>query len=358
MAQSTGYSVYLAYADECLRRRGMDGSSIFRAAGITDPGQIGVGLRLPEEILAHVVRRLNRHPRLEDFFLELGAAVPVTAHGNLGLAFMACDNAHQVLSLLARFAPIALPGVRAELHEEGADTLLRIHTSARYPEFSSAIAQALLVNVVVSLGRLVGRPIMPSAAALVQREPSCSDRFQEWIKAPICFNAESDSLTFRRSELEAKVLSADPVNLRLLLLQCEKELDEVQTRTGLMDRVRETLALNVAENHSIVWLAARLSMSERTLRRRLQEEGVGFRELLQTVRHDLAMHYLRDTDARIDRIADRLGYRDAACFRQTFSKKTGLSPRAWRQKRIGLPGSDTETGGAGVYAAGSDDPAD
>ena len=72
-------------------------------------------------------------------------------------------------------------------------------------------------------------------------------------------------------------------------------------------------------------------MSERTLRRRLQEEGVSFRDLLKDVRHDLAVHYLRDTDARIEQIAERLGYRDTACFRQAFKQVAQLSPRQWRQ---------------------------
>lgn len=334
MDQATGYSVYLAYADECLRRRGEDGSRIFQAAGIADVGEIGLGQRLPEDVLAHVVRRLNRHPRLEGFFPELGAAVPVTAHGNLGLAFMACDNLRQVLELLTRFAPIALPGVRATLHEAGADTLLRIHTSARYPEFSAAIAQGLLVHIVVSFGRLAGRPVQPKAATLVQREPPWSDRFRQWIEVPITFNAEDDSVTFRSRDLEAPVTTADPVNLRLLLAQCEKELAQVQTRTGLADRVREMLALNVAANPSIAEVAKQLSLSERTLRRRLRQEGVSFRELLKVVRHDLAVHYLRDTDARIEQVAHRLGYRDTACFRQAFKERESLSPRQWRQRQV------------------------
>ncbi len=332
MEQATGYGVYLAYAAECLRRRGEDGSSIFRAAGIDDVGQLGLGQRVPQDVLAHVFRRLYRHPRLAGFFLELGAAVPVTAHGNLGLAFMACDNLYQALEVFARFAPIALAGVRAELKDQGDETVLRIHTSARYPEFSSALGEALLVNMVVRSTSLAGQAIVPKAASLVQREPSYADQIRNWIEAPITFNAEYHSITFRRRDLDAKVVTADPVNLRLLLAQCENELAEVQSHTGLRDRVREMLALNVAENPSISTVARELSLSERTLRRRLQEEGIRFRELFKTVRHELALHYLRDTDAHIQAIADRLGYRDTACFRHAFKEQEGVSPREWRRQ--------------------------
>lgn len=331
MEQLTGYSIYLAYADECLRQRGFDGSAIFRAAGIDDASQLGFGQRLPEDVLAHAFRRLYNHPELAGFFLELGAAVPVTAHGNLGLAFMACETAHQTMQLFSRFVAIALPGVRAEISEQGPDTVLRIHTSARYPEFSSALAEAMLVNLVVSAQSLTGQKIVPKAASLMQREPAYSDQFQRWIPAPITFNAECQSITFRRQDLQAKVLTGNPINLRLLIAQCEKELALVQTRTGLADRVREMLALNVADNPSIEAVAKQLSLSERTLRRRLREEGENFRDLLKSVRHDLALHYLRDTDARIEQVAHRLGYRDTACFRQAFKAVEGVSPRQWRK---------------------------
>ncbi|CAK9068574.1 Uncharacterized HTH-type transcriptional regulator Rv1395, partial [Durusdinium trenchii] len=170
----------------------------------------------------------------------------------------------------------------------------------------------------------------------MQREPPYAEQFKRWISAPITFNADYQSLTFRTRDLDAKVLTGNPVNLRLLTAQCEKELAEVQSRTRLADRVREMLALNVAENPAIADVAKKLSMSERTLRRRLQEEGVNFRDLLKDVRHDLAVHYLRDTDARIEQIAERLGYRDTACFRQAFKQVEQLSPRQWRQAQGGV----------------------
>ena len=60
MEQLTGYSIYLAYADEILRGRGFDASSIFKAAGVADPSQIGFGERLPEEVLAASVLNDSR----------------------------------------------------------------------------------------------------------------------------------------------------------------------------------------------------------------------------------------------------------------------------------------------------------
>jgi AraC-like DNA-binding protein len=313
----------------------VDAGTVFRAAGITDMSQLGLDRRLSLDVLAQVVRRLNRQPGLEGFFPELGATVPVTAHGTLGLAFMACDDLHQVLELLVRFAPLALPGVRVELLEEGTDAVVRVHTSSRYPEFSKALVQGVLAHIVVRSGTLAGRPIVPRAVTLVQRESAGAGELQRWVRAPVTFEAEQDAVIFRGRDLDAKLPTADPVNLRLLRAQCEKELAEVQARTGLADRVREMLALTVAENPSIGQVAERLSLSERTLRRRLREEGVSFRELFKDVRHDLALHYLRDTDTRIQTIAHRLGYRDTACFRQAFKEQEGLSPRQWRRQYDG-----------------------
>ncbi|HET8706548.1 MAG TPA: helix-turn-helix domain-containing protein, partial [Pseudomonadales bacterium] len=73
-------------------------------------------------------------------------------------------------------------------------------------------------------------------------------------------------------------------------------------------------------------------VSERTLRRRLHEEGIHYRDLLKSVRHEMAQYYLAKTDIRIEKIALQLGYQDTACFRHAFKAQTGKSPREWRDQ--------------------------
>jgi len=77
-------------------------------------------------------------------------------------------------------------------------------------------------------------------------------------------------------------------------------------------------------------VAAQMAISSRTLRRRLLAEGSSFQQLLDEVRHQLALDYLRRTRMSTEDIAAALGFSDAANFRHAFKRWSGLSPAAWR----------------------------
>jgi len=80
-------------------------------------------------------------------------------------------------------------------------------------------------------------------------------------------------------------------------------------------------------------VAARLAMSEATLRRRLNAEGTSFGELLGDVRMSCAMTLLQSTDAPVTDIASQVGYESASRFAIRFRKRFGFAPTAIRGHR-------------------------
>jgi AraC-like DNA-binding protein len=74
-------------------------------------------------------------------------------------------------------------------------------------------------------------------------------------------------------------------------------------------------------------------MSERTLTRRLAEEGVTFNEILQQLKASLAIRYLEEDGMSISRIAWLLGYQDASSFSHACRRWTGKPPRDLRLSR-------------------------
>ncbi len=80
-------------------------------------------------------------------------------------------------------------------------------------------------------------------------------------------------------------------------------------------------------------IADQLSLTSRTLRRRLAEEGTTFSHVFDQVRRDLAEKYLSAGDFTVEDIADLLGFTDASNFRQSFKRWTGLAPSEFRRHR-------------------------
>ena len=75
-------------------------------------------------------------------------------------------------------------------------------------------------------------------------------------------------------------------------------------------------------------------MSERTLKRRLQEEGTGFNTLLDQVRQRDSTRLLSQPALAIKQVAEAVGYADPSNFARAFVKWTGMSPVAWRKRHV------------------------
>ena len=73
-------------------------------------------------------------------------------------------------------------------------------------------------------------------------------------------------------------------------------------------------------------MAASFGMSERTLRRKLVDEGMSFRDLLDLVRKDLCRLYFIEGTRSLGEIALLLGYGDLSAFTRAYKNWTGTPP--------------------------------
>ncbi|MCG8613545.1 MAG: AraC family transcriptional regulator, partial [Pseudomonadales bacterium] len=78
--------------------------------------------------------------------------------------------------------------------------------------------------------------------------------------------------------------------------------------------------------------ATLLSMSSRTLHRKLQMMGTNYLNEIELYRKDLACEMLRTSTRPITDIALRLGYYDSSAFSKAFKKWTGESPRTYKKR--------------------------
>ncbi len=91
-------------------------------------------------------------------------------------------------------------------------------------------------------------------------------------------------------------------------------------------RVRRLLATDPAHPWSMEAVAHTMATSMPTLRRRLEAEGVVFRDLLQDIRMSHALALLQNTDAPVLHIALAAGYASASRFAARFHARFGYLP--------------------------------
>jgi AraC-like DNA-binding protein len=73
-------------------------------------------------------------------------------------------------------------------------------------------------------------------------------------------------------------------------------------------------------------IAGRMGLSRQTLFRRLKAEGVTFEQVLDELRHRLALHYLAGRKASVNETGYLVGFSDPAAFSRAFKRWTGKSP--------------------------------
>ena len=76
--------------------------------------------------------------------------------------------------------------------------------------------------------------------------------------------------------------------------------------------------------------ARHLRMSERSLRRRLIEEGASFAALLERAQAKVAKEMLSDPERTVHDVAIAMGFSNAAAFHRAFKRWTGMTPRQFR----------------------------
>ena len=103
---------------------------------------------------------------------------------------------------------------------------------------------------------------------------------------------------------------------------------EVAPRKVLLQRdLRQLPAERWPETES---LAQQLCMSASTLRRRLAEEGQSYQALKDSVRKELAIVWLAESQISFAEIATRLGFADTSSFYKAFRKWSGSNPGHYR----------------------------
>lgn len=102
---------------------------------------------------------------------------------------------------------------------------------------------------------------------------------------------------------------------------------------GWRERVVQLISLEPARDWSAGEVCRRLGVGESTLRRRLNEEGGSFRQLLEESRMVAALALLQETFWPVGQVAEAVGYRSHSRFSERFKRRFGLSPLELKKTR-------------------------
>jgi AraC-like DNA-binding protein len=143
--------------------------------------------------------------------------------------------------------------------------------------------------------------------------------------------SDHDALFFPANLIDGPLQKFDPVTLKFCLDQCRELLEEIGGQLPPWSgKVRDLVLEDIGNERKIDVIASALSVTARTLRRRLADEGTTFRQVYTDARLTIAQQLLETAGMTVESVSWRVGYSEPASFVRAFSRKFGVTPGSVR----------------------------
>jgi len=249
--------------------------------------------------------------------------------GMLYYVLAASPNIGEAIHNLARYLAVSNESIHLSVYERAKSTVLAgdyklpRHTDRLFAEYGYAV-------VLRACRELTGRNFSPKAVTFVHGRNTDKAEFDRFYGCPVRFNATADTMVIPTESLSTPILTSDKYLLQILKNACEEVLAKRgKTSSTLRAMVEnEIVQLLPHGKAQVEKVASNLGMSNRTLARRLSEEGTSYAAILNELRRDLSARYLKDPALSLNQIAWLLGYSMVTSLNHAFRRWTGSSPKA------------------------------
>src|SRR6516165_1256677 len=231
------------------------------------------------------------------------------------------------LKRLARYSKVTNESLMVG-YREGNSLIINLSYSGVPRHSDRHQIEFCMFGVLRSCRLLAGQNIVPQHFSIAHHRSGGTSEMARFVGTNVEFGADTDELALKLDARDLPFIHSDPYLNDLLLKYCEAALaDRRGDKSHLRTSVENAISSVLPHGRVLVEDVARsLGMSERTLARRLSDEGLNFTEILQQLRRDLTVRYLDDRKLHVSKIAWLLGFREVSAFTHACKRWTGKTP--------------------------------
>ncbi|MCX8998523.1 AraC family transcriptional regulator ligand-binding domain-containing protein [Rhizobiaceae bacterium BDR2-2] len=242
---------------------------------------------------------------------RMGQAMTPGDLGPIGILYSLSPTLRTAFQRLSKYVNALQGGTASGLFEENGDVVwtYRLLDPALWPrrqdnEFSLAVACQIA-------RACFGKGWRPLEVHFEHAAPRGAETLQRILRAPVLFGQSGNRLVIARDDADRPHRPED----RSLTAILERHVADLSPETDLSPSLTEKVMalIGIYLGHKPVTLAvvaAELKTSPRTLQRRLAEEGVSLRQLVQRHRRQMAELHLGHGASSRQFVAQSLGYAD------------------------------------------------
>jgi AraC-like DNA-binding protein len=236
------------------------------------------------------------------------------------------SSLRHALQVIHQFHSLAFDGVRTRLTETAGVACIRCDFPRAYDSTDRNVAEFVMGGLVRML-RLFGSTKGDLHAAYFEhKRPARSHAHARIFHGCERFSQPYTALEFSAQLLDRTHLHANPELQTSAHVQAEQHLHRLTRPAPFIESLRRHLLNQPPPGVPSMEEAARaFGVSVRSLRRRLTEAGVSYRNLTQEMQAERACMMLRNPDSSVQAVADALGFADTGAFYRAFRRWTGMS---------------------------------
>lgn len=313
--------------------RGLPAEPWFAGQGLSPPqareAEAKVSFRQGSTVIRRALRSLPPGP----IGLELGSRGGLVSFGMLGFAMVSCRTVQEalVIGLQHHQASGSLMDVEAEFTSPG-ELGLRLFERFPEPELLAFLCEEIFASCVSLMRGMVGPAMTPLRVELTYPPPPHAAAYRRLFNCPVHFNASANRLVVDAALLAQPLATHSPASLAAALDACRRLIEPALANHDVVSSVEHLLRENLRQRASMADVAARLNLTERTLRRQLVAAGESFSQIRDRVMEQRARTLLQESALAVSAIAAELGFSDLRDFRRAFRRWTGMAPTALRQQ--------------------------
>jgi len=317
-----------------LDHYGIDSKQQLKNAGL-DPRQ----LELPRSRFPFkgVVAFWDAIPALtgnEAIGLEVGEYWRATDAHALGYAFIASKNLTTAIKRLVRYSSIISDSIECQLTETDHTVYMDCKGNWKGSDGFDRFTQDMRWSVLLGISnRCHLNKIHPSKVLFTYDKPDDITLYTSFFQCEIVFNADVERLEFSKedAEMEFSTASSELAEIN------DRFLDSIAAnmcQDYIVDRVKEAIIHRLTSGTpGADKVASDLSITSRTLNRKLSDYNTNYSQVLKEVRHELALKYIADPLMPITEVGYLLGFADTSSFSRAFKRWTGEQAYTVRDKQ-------------------------
>lgn len=307
--------------------------------------------RWPIDHIARLWRAAVQCTQDPGFGLKAGSLVGPASFNVVSFLLQSAPTLRAAIGIVQQYQRLISDGGRFQIIAQESSSWVVYHPRQGTLAFSPHQIEAVLAAVVAFASWVTAQPITPMRVQFSQPAIGPVQGYRAVFRCPVEFEQAFSGVLLSNATLDMALPQADAQLAQMHHQYAQARLAALSPPQALAQQLRSWIAAQLpvavpSRSHA----AQALGLSERTLARRMQSQGLDFSSLVDQARRDAALQSLAQSTRSLADIGQSLGFAEPSTFWRAFRRWTGQTPAAWRAaqatKAVGAASSGAARGAA------------